>query len=141
MSGSIPQLAVREAGGTLTAESLIATVEECAAWRKRRAEEHSDDERNASSARALRRLAAFIRANPSDPCVRGVLAVQESCPGSDLSRLGEGSLRDLGGYGFAQGSHVDPAVFLVRLAFALQDDIGRALGAAATRRPRAAGQV
>jgi hypothetical protein len=137
---SIPssQLAAREARETLTSDSLLATVEERAAWRKRRAEEHSDDERSASSARALKRLAAFIRANPSDPCVRGVLAVQETCPELDLSRLGEGSLHDLGGYGFARASHVDPAVFLVRLAFVLQDDVERALGAAASRRPRAA---
>lgn len=109
----------------LTVDTLIATVDERATWRKRRSEEHSDDARHAASARSLRRLASWIQLNAAHPSVRGVLAVQTANPHVDLSRLGESSLRCLGGLGFGATASVDPVIFLVRLAFTLQDDVDR----------------
>lgn len=123
---NISSTAVNDARPGLTVSGLLSIVEERSAWRKRRAEEHSDDARHASSARALRRLASYIAANPDEPCVRGLLAVESPHAGVDLSRLGESSLRELGGYGFGAGADIDPPVFLVRLAYLLQDDLDRA---------------
>jgi hypothetical protein len=70
-------------------DALAAYFERQSMWRRRRAQEHTDDPRNEQSAEALAEVADYLRSLPMDhPCVKAVDAYDAHFPG----RIGESGL-------------------------------------------------
>jgi hypothetical protein len=114
-------------GEGLTVESLLDAIDGCADWRLHTAAENPDDERHANAALALRALAAWVRANRDEPCVRAVIGVQGANSDLDLTWPISGAAgRILSQYGFALQLRPRASTFLWDLAFALTDDVDEA---------------
>ena len=108
-------------------EQLADKLESLAAWRKREAEQGSDDERNAQSAEALRAAASEVLAlTDDDPRLRRLAIVVQAHNDDERISFIEAEDRIVSRYGFGAGATLGTDELLAALATAAEDAAKRA---------------
>jgi hypothetical protein len=108
-------------------EQLGDKLESLAAWRKREAAEHPDDERNAQSAEALRAAASDVLAlKDDDPRLRGLATVCQAHNDDERISYIEAEDQIVSHYGFGAGAALGIDELLGALAKAAEDAAKRA---------------
>jgi hypothetical protein len=104
-------------------EHLIDKVESSAEWRAGKAEQYPGDNRNVRSSQALVKLAAKLKALPTnDKNVAAYEAVMDRLTDDDdLFRVSEYETNHIGRYGFDYRQDGDPAGFLSELTEQCQE--------------------
>ncbi len=108
-------------------EQLVDKLESLAAWRKREATEHPDDERNAQSAEALRETASEVLALPhDDPRLRRLASVCQAHNDEERISYIEAEDRIVNRHAFGDGATLSTDELLVALTKAAEDAADRA---------------
>lgn len=110
--------------GIDTRSLLADALDETAAWRRGKAAEYPEDERNARSARALDALAEHVRAVVPEGDQRvGVITLETRLAGLDILSLGENATRAVGRVGFHNGPDASVDRYLDEIADAVREDM------------------
>ncbi len=101
---------------------LVEYLESQSGWRDGKAEEYSDDLRNARSANALASLATYVRDGKADASVVAQIETPSAEDATGVLTLGKQARHEVSRYGFEIPSEHEHEAFLASLAELIEED-------------------